>query len=353
MKMRYPAAFCLTLGLLAPAAAVASSQGATPPPDGRNVTSPHLAARPSTTDSSYWTPARMKAATPLEAPAEVPASTPRSTGPQERTLAPATQGEPITVMPAAGSRPVRAFAPQATGLDRPYDTGVTRTNAAVFFTQNGDDYLCSGTVVNSPTKNMVSTAGHCVADGSGGWSENVVVVPGFSSDCNGCGDAPYGVWTGTKVTTTAEWFENSNVLQDYAYIVVRPKKEEDIVERLGGRGSKWNLSADQRFRAMGYPAAAPFDGFDQELCTSRTQGRDDPSAGLWAGPRSLAITCDMTGGSSGGSWNVARWNKAHTKRVLFQNGLNSYKYLDDDAHMYGPYFGKESYALYSYTVNQG
>jgi hypothetical protein len=192
-----------------------------------------------------------------------------------------------------------------------------------------------------------------VADGSGSWSENIIVVPGFSSDCDGCGNAPYGVWRATTSTTTSEWFENFNVLQDYGYIIVHPKNGQNIAERLGGRGSKWNLPTTQRFQAMGYPAARPFDGYNQKLCTSRTQGTDDPSGGDWAGSPTLAITCDMTEGSSGGSWNVERWNARHTKRLLFQNGLNSYKYVDDDAHMYGPYFGRESHALYSYTVDQG
>src|SRR3954470_8797749 len=210
MKKRYPLAVSLALGLLAPVVAVSSSQGATTRPAEPNVSSPRIVARQATADTQYWTGARMKAALPLDTPSEATASTAARTGARTRTLAPATQGKPIAVKPASGSQPFRAFATQATGLSRPYDTKVTRTNAAVFFTRSGRDFMCSGTVVNSPTKNMVSTAGHCVADGAGRWSKNLIVVPGFSSKCDDCGNAPYGVWSGTTLTTTGEWFENSN-----------------------------------------------------------------------------------------------------------------------------------------------
>src|SRR3954447_23678327 len=104
MKKRYPLAVSLALGLLAPVVAVSSSQGATTLPAEPNVSSPRIIARQATADTQYWTPARMKAALPVDAPSGV-ASTLPGTAPRTRTLAPATQGRPITVKPASGSQP--------------------------------------------------------------------------------------------------------------------------------------------------------------------------------------------------------------------------------------------------------
>lgn len=49
------------------------------------------------------------------------------------------------------------------------------TIGKLFFTQNGNNFVCSASVIGSST---IATAGHCVHDGSGspsGWSSNIML----------------------------------------------------------------------------------------------------------------------------------------------------------------------------------
>ncbi len=296
-----------------------------------------------------WTPARMAAAKPLPASAlqrKTGARTPKA------TASPAAR--PITVQPATGSLavgPARTTAPvgkvgQSVRMSRPYRTLESRTNAKVFLEQDGGYYVCSGTLVNSPSKNMVSTAGHCVSDGNGHWSSNILVVPAYSSKCDGCNNAPFGVWYGSNETTRTQWHYDSNLLQDVGYITLdKNSAGKNAVSLLGGRGTKWNLRRGQTFTAMGYPQAAPFNGSSQYKSRSSLIRNDDPSRGYWTGPKTMAIWSNMTGGASGGAWMANG----------FQNGLNSYRYISgpkaDSRQIYGPYFGTAAHNLFSYTVN--
>jgi V8-like Glu-specific endopeptidase len=296
-----------------------------------------------------WTPERMAAAKPLPVNARQ-----LKTGARAVTATPSPVGRPSTVEPARGSLPVgraRATAPvgklgQAVRVARPYRTLGSRTNAKVFLEQDGGYYVCSGTLVNSPTKNMVSTAGHCVSDGNGHWSSNILVVPAYSSKCDGCDNAPFGVWYGSNETTRTQWHYDSNLLQDVGYITLdKNSAGKNAVALLGGRGTKWNLRRGQTFTAMGYPAAAPFSGSSQYKSRSQLIRNDDPSGGYWTGPRTMAIWSNMTGGASGGAWMANG----------YQNGLNSYRYISgpkaDPRQIYGPYFGNAAHNLFTYTVH--
>jgi V8-like Glu-specific endopeptidase len=298
---------------------------------------------------NVWTPKRMASAKPLAV--HVSQFKARQ-GTAKAVLS--KVGRHSTVQPARGSLAVgaaRATAPaakarQAVRVPRPYRTFVSRTNAKVFLEQDGGYYVCSGTLVNSPTKNMVSTAGHCVSDGNGHWSSNVLVVPAYSSKCDGCDNAPFGIWYGSSLTTRTQWHYDSNLLQDVGYITLdRNKAGRNAVSLLGGRGTKWNLSRGQTFTAMGYPQAAPFNGSSQYRSRSLHIRNDDPSGGYWVGPKTMAIWSNLTGGASGGAW-MARG---------YQNGLNSYRYISgpqaNSHQMYGPYFGTAARNLFRYTVN--
>jgi V8-like Glu-specific endopeptidase len=297
---------------------------------------------------SVWTPERMAAAKPLPVNA-----TQLKTGARAAKATPSPAGRPSAVQPARGSLAVgaaRATAPvgkigQAVRIPRPYGTLASRTNAKVFLKQDGGYYVCSGTLVNSPTKNMVSTAGHCVSDGNGHWSSDILVVPAYSSKCDGCDNAPFGVWYGSAVTTRTQWHYNSNLLQDVGYITLdKNSAGKNAVSLLGGRGTKWNLRRGQTFTAVGYPAAAPFTGSSQYKSRSLLVRNDDPSGGYWTGPKTMAIWSNMTGGASGGAWMANG----------YQNGLNSYRYISgpkaNARQMYGPYFGTAARNLFSYTV---
>ncbi len=293
----------------------------------------------------YWTKKRMANAEPYDV------ST-RAEGGSAAAGAASSRGAPVSVPPAAGALGENGPVLQAASpLARPYTNLPDRLNVKVFFSQaGGGNFVCSGTVVNSSTKRMVSTAGHCVSDGAGSFHRNVVVVPGYSSRSNGSGDAPFGRWSARELTTLTEWHQFSNLKQDVGYIITRDLNGQRIVNRVGGHGTKFNVARNQRFRAYGYPQAAPFNGFNQYVCPSGRLADDNP--GSRPGPRTIRISCNMTGGSSGGGWVINE-----SGGLGFVNSVNSYKYVSGPKananHMYGPYFGNEALSLFNFTVSQG
>jgi hypothetical protein len=285
----------------------------------------------------FWTPAKMAAAVPVE-PKVKPGKT------SVPSVAPVLSSVRTDIHAVAGSlRP----APMETLRDpvtRPYTNGVERLNGKVFFTQNGGNYVCSGTVVNSESKDLVDTAGHCVNDGAQHWSTNWVFVPGYNSSA--ANPYPYGIWSTRNLTTTWEWHLNRNFKQDLGYAVLKPLNGRHIVNYLGGQGSYFNVTRTQTFDAFGYPQAAPYNGLYMRLAVSASSGvGDNPYTG-WPGPNAMRINSEMTGGSSGGGWIIA---PSRTTGLGHVNGHNDYKYNSDPNHMYSPYYGPEALNLFTFA----
>lgn len=259
---------------------------------------------------------------------------------------------PLTEVPAI---PGTLSAPKSERLraavTRPYNNRPDRLNGKVFFTKDGVDYLCSGTVVNSANKDMVDTAGHCVSDGAGNFVTNWVFVPGFGSNPSGgnAGTYPYGIWTARELTTTEQWHHHGNIKQDLGYGVVAPLGGQDIATYLGGHGSSFNASRSQVFNAFGYPQAFPYNGRDQRVSVSRRYG-DDAAVNGSPGPSPIRIKSDLTGGASGGGWITNISSSTGLGKV---NGHNSYRYVGGSPanadRMYGPYYGSEALALFNFT----
>jgi hypothetical protein len=290
----------------------------------------------------YWTPQRMANATPYN---------PRPQGKSGGAAATTTStGRKVSVAPTAGALgiPSGIEPASASAVPRPYTNLPDRLNVKIFFTKfSGGNFVCSGTIVNSTTKRMVNTAGHCVADGEAShrFHHNFLVVPAYSSSTNG--SAPYGKYTARTVTTRTEWLNFGNFKQDLGYIITNDMNGVRIVNRLGGQGSTFNAARNQQWRAYGYPQAAPFNGFSQFVCPSGRLADDNPSTR--SGPLTIRISCNMTGGASGGGWliNLSSAGLGNT------NGLNSYKYGNQPNFMYGPYFGSEALSLFNHAVSLG
>ena len=76
----------------------------------------------------------------------------------------------------AARRPLAA----AQQIPPPYTSQPTSTNGKVFFTDDGLNYVCSGTAVLSGNRSTVWTAGHCVHDGASGFHTNWAFVPAYA-----------------------------------------------------------------------------------------------------------------------------------------------------------------------------
>jgi V8-like Glu-specific endopeptidase len=140
-------------------------------------------------------------------------------------------------------------------------------------------HFCTGSVVDSPHGDLVITAAHCVAGGSG-----MVFVPGYDR-----GRAPYGIWTVTKVYTDHAWTSSENPDDDVAFLRVSQAGSVTPIEDVTGAEQLETGSAvRQLVEVIGYP-----DSGDQPIaCRNWTR---EPM------PDQLEFDCGgYTDGTSGG-----------------------------------------------------
>ncbi len=165
-----------------------------------------------------------------------------------------------------------------------------RTVGKVFFRNaaNGRDYSCSAAAVRSPSKGLISTAGHCVYDGQGTWQQNWIFVPSFDR-----GRRPYGVWPATWLATFSGWAAGKDPASDVAFVKVAPEGGRSLVDVVGGNGIRVGFSSrTRRLTIIGYPFLPPYPGDRQYQC----QGVTGPAG------RRLRMACPLTTGASGGPW---------------------------------------------------
>lgn len=216
----------------------------------------------------YWTPERMRNAIPVTSD-ETGAG--RSSGVAEQPSG------PLGSTPAAGPVGMRA---------KLVETSVA---GKVFFTKpsDGKNYVCSASALNSGSKQMAITAGHCVHEGNGGaWMQNWAYVPQYRN-----GDKPYGTFTAKQMRTFNGWINDGDFDWDVAMVTTWPQGSDKLVNRTGGNGLSWNYSRQQDITINGYPGNKD-NGQLQWYC----EGRTSDSGGR------LALGCDFGGGSSGGPW---------------------------------------------------
>ena len=241
-----------------------------------------------------------------------------------RNAIPADRALSGTFAPAA-KRPKKAAA--ATQVPPPYTSQPTSTNGKVFFTDDGLNYVCSGTAVLSGNSSTVWTAGHCVHDGASGFHTNWSFVPAYAD-----GSRPYGTWTARTLLTTSGWASGGDFSFDNGAAVVNLNGGQSLTSVVGGRNIAFNTARQQNYAAHGYPAGPPFNGQRLWVCNSPLV-YDDTSAN----PPTMGIDCDMTGGSSGGGW-IAGGSVV---------SVNSYGYTTLPNVMFGPYQGSVAQSLYT------
>ncbi|HEX7351802.1 trypsin-like serine peptidase [Brachybacterium sp.] len=265
----------------------------------------------------YWTSERMQQARPA---AELAPS-------GEEVSADVEVGTPTTIPGQKAAQPAQKGASEGKSKPEQNAAAAQDTVGKVFFTQGGQDYVCSGNAVASGNGSTVATAGHCVND-AGTWATNWVFVPGYDH-----GTAPYGTWAATDLVSTDQWVQQEDISYDVAFATVVPESGAGTLESVvGTTGIAFNQARGQHYTAYGYPAASPFDGESLESCTGTAF--DD----TFGGTMSQGIDCDMTGGSSGGPWFLDDGA---------QNSVNSFGYTTQSNVMYGPYFGEDAQDAYA------
>ncbi len=213
---------------------------------------------------------------------------------------------------------------------------------------DGGDYECSGTAVRSPSRSLVWTAGHCVFDPGvlgAGYATNWEFVPGFSG-----GRRPFGEWPAQILATTRQWhgtgvLDGGDSAFDFGAATISPRAGRLLQNRIGARRIAFGQPRNQVYSAFGYPADSPpeeFDGRHLFRCRSPYRGSDH-SVGP---PAAIRISCDMTGGASGGGWVFRRGDRGYVASVT------SYGYAGEPDSLYGPYQGDVARQLWSSAGNQ-
>jgi V8-like Glu-specific endopeptidase len=240
---------------------------------------------------NYWTPWRMKNATPMGAKVDSKAAK----------------------KPPAGSSAVQETPQPRLGK--------------VFFTLGGVNYVCSGTATNSSNGDVVTTAGHCLNEGPGAFATNFAFVPAYDN-----GAAPYGTWTAQNLFTTSAWANSGDFDYDVGFAVMNENTSgQSLTQVVGSYPIAFNLARGLTYKAYGYPAAKPFNGQTLWSCSGAVM------QDTYGGSQDQGLPCNMTGGSSGGGWI--------TSGSL--NSVNSFGYTGVRNVMWGPYFGSTIQSVYN------
>lgn len=233
----------------------------------------------------------------------------------------------------SGITPMASQLPHSAYSSFPYSTV-----GKVFFTdsQTGYNYVCSGAAVNSSNKSVVDTAGHCVVGGGshGNWYTNWVFCPQYYY-----GSTPYGCWSARVLWSRTDWINSGSLEDDFGEAVVSPTSSYGygyLVNVVGGTGWAYGQSTAQYFYPFGYPATSPFNGNLMYYCYGygTAYGFDDGTV--------ISVSCDMTGGSSGGPWLISL-----NGTFGYVNGHNDFKYTNDPNHMYSPYYDSDWYSVFN------
>jgi hypothetical protein len=350
VRRTIPAALCsagmMAAWLAAPvASAQASALGAAPPGvihSVANVPGEKAAL-------AYWTPARLRAAKPADM--VIAGAKPRvlpAMGKQPGKPGHVAGGLPDGRGPAVIRR-ARAITPEASPYPYPYysftpsstlwSTYPYAVNGKLFFTNNGGGFVCSATAVASASgasnENEIWTAGHCVVNtGSNNRvvDSSAVFIPAYNGNVSNFD--PYGkfVWNGSWETSSG-WYYNSDLTEDEAAMRVGTSSTtgRTLGQAVGWDGFAWNQPVNEQFAVFGYPAVSPYNGLNMVEDIASTAGQDTISGADATEP--IAIGDPMTGGSSGGAWNIF-WTRSGPGYI---DGHNDYKYTSQPLAMYSPY----------------
>jgi hypothetical protein len=152
------------------------------------------------------------------------------------------------------------------------------------------------------------------------------------------GYCPFGQWYASHYYALNGWIYKANHAADLGAVILNPNASgTQIVNYVGGQGIAWNQPYSEYFTDLGYPAAPPFTGEQLEECAGSTTRTDSTQT-----PASPGLACNMTGGSSGGSWYIHYGSNGGLR-----NGHNDYSYSGLPGVIFSPYYGNGVANLYS------
>lgn len=245
-------------------------------------------------------------------------------------------------MQAPGPAAFRAAAFSAAGRADPVVGGLSSSSVGVLVIDDGR-HQCSAAMVASTSRRLLATAAHCVWL-AGRWQiDGAFFVPGFAS-----GEEPYGRWPVERAWVPTSWQQADSPIDDvaansdYAFVALQSRHGRLPEDVLGAQGIAWDTGDQVEVAALGYPAAAPYDGQSLRGCTGsaraapfRTQRSSVGRTG-----QVLVLACDMTEGASGGPWLIGPDVRTGRGQIV---GVSS---GGDDTDLVSPRFGADARRLY-------
>jgi V8-like Glu-specific endopeptidase len=341
--IRISTALCLgalALGLAPAPSALAADPAPVPPatasadPSTGPDTGPDAGNDPGWTSAdaeAFWTPALMASAVPeTAAVGPAPATAPAS---GDQHTEPAQPGAH-----AAAAEPERATA-AATVPRGTHFAGVPSIGTLYYLGKDQTAHNCTASVVKSPGKDLILTAGHC-APGPGG---HTAFVPQYDQ-----GKEPFGIWAVTRGYTVPGHSTSGTASNlDFAFGVVADRNGRKLEDVTGGNTlTRTPGYTNQAVTVIGYPGKSSKDEHDQPIrCTVPTDRL--PGAGL----TQLRIACDgFWDGVSGGPW-LTHFNGSTGDVIGNVGGLNGGGLPNSndtyyDRFSYSPVYGDQIFSLY-------
>ncbi len=216
------------------------------------------------------------------------------TGPEGST----PPAEPLKVSPSEMRSETTVLASDSSMGITPQATPVTNfpnTNGKLFFNGYGTgNAYCSASALNTDTKRVIITAGHCVYD-NGAWMQNVVFVPNY--DKRNADPDPVGIWTVHTLRAFNVWISNHYYTHDVGMATLNNGGDngQRIVDAVGGHGMRWNGSYAFDVSIFGYPSnkTNPDGRYTMWACWGTTFRSDH-----WVSING----CAFGPGASGGPW---------------------------------------------------
>ncbi|MFG2004047.1 trypsin-like serine peptidase [Spirillospora sp. NPDC048911] len=266
----------------------------------------------------YWTKDRMRRAVDVSQSTD-------SSSPALRAAAP--HGKPAAT-PAADptAQAVKAAARKLAGGDARLAIQIAEsaTVGKVFYTKPSTGlpgYKCSASALNTPSLQLVITAGHCVHEGAGGtWMRNWTFVPRYRN-----GAAPFGTFAAKQFRSFDAWMNSSDNRRDVGLVTTWPLNGQKLVNVVGGMGLSWNWPQAVPVTTFGYPSNFN-SGEIQQWCQGTTRAVSDGR---------IEIACNNGPGASGGPWlrnfdaNTGRGSVNGVFSTITTSGWNRSPYFDD------------------------
>ena len=265
---------------------------------GCSVARPDVVRSPGPVGAAYWTRARLLGALPQY-------------GDSRLAPTPGASAESYAEPPGSGLRVGALFEHNASG-----------------------NHFCTASVVNSPGKDLLITAAHCIYGATGsGYDSDIVFIPDYRD-----GQEPYGVWSVERLLVPQQWQTSADPDFDFGFVVLEPHGAKNIEQILGANQLGTDTHYQYLVHVTGYPneANAPISCVNYTSEQSSTQLRFECSG--------------YTGGTSGSPWGTHFSTRSHTGTIV--GVIGGYEEGGDTPSVsYSVRFGTSVQSLYQQAIS--